>query len=81
LKIYEQIIYLEAEKVNPVRVGILLKCGKYLHDPIISLRCLNHKTILTLALFIEVQAIFWQLSKKKFIKLQSTCNLMVIFIK
>jgi hypothetical protein len=41
-----------------VRVGILLTCGKHLHDCTISLRvevtCRGHKTSLTLPLFIEV---------------------------
>ena len=41
-----------------VRVGILLTCGKHLHDCTISLRVevtrRGHKTSLTLPLFIEV---------------------------
>ena len=39
-----------------VRVGIFLKCGKYLHDLVISLRgeVWFHKTSLTPPYFIEV---------------------------
>ena len=39
-----------------VKVGILLTCGKYLHDPIISLRGdgWTHKTSLSPPFFIEV---------------------------